>query len=84
MSDTESSAPSSYADLIAVMEALPVLVREKRRRLRMSCRAAERATGIGISTFSRVENGEGMALTTALDLLRWVGAPDQTEIEEQP
>jgi hypothetical protein len=29
-----------------------------------------------MSTFSRVENGHDMALTTALDLLRWVGTPD--------
>lgn len=61
-----------------MLEALPVLVREKRRRDRLSCRAAGGASGVGFNTVSRVERGEHCSLENALALLRWVGAPDCT------
>ena len=66
--------PTGYAELISVLEVLPVLVREKRRREGLSLRAAAKATGEVASTLSRFENGVDVQMTTALSLLRWVSS----------
>ena len=67
---------SSYAELIGIIEALPVLVREKRRRLSLGLRAAADQSGVGMSTISRFENGENLSQDGLVALLRWVGTPD--------
>lgn len=71
--DNERGAPSTYDELIGVLEALPVLVREKRRRDRLSLRRAAELTGVGFNTISRFEQGEACSLGNAVQLLRWVG-----------
>jgi hypothetical protein len=70
------SAPTSYAEVIDILERLPLLVREARRRRGLSLRAAARDAGVGFANISRCENGEGMHLSTVVPLLRWVGTPD--------
>lgn len=72
--------PSSYTELVSVLEVLPLLVREKRRRDGLSLRAAARQLGLSASTVNRVEKNEGqgdaeqgVTLSSAITILRWVG-----------
>ncbi|MGI8530940.1 MAG: hypothetical protein ACR2KO_15855 [Geodermatophilaceae bacterium] len=72
----------SYAEIARVVELLPTLVREKRRRDGLSLRAAADRIGvaadrIGVaaSTVKRFEDGAGIAWETVPVLLRWVGDP---------
>ena len=70
---------TSYDELVGIIEALPVLVREKRRRLTLGLRAAADQSGVGMSTISRFENGENLSQDGLVALLRWVGTPDPAE-----
>lgn len=72
MSTTVTAAPSSYSDLAAVIEALPLLVREARRARGLSVRAAAAQVGCSFSTISRFENGDDVNLSNAAALLRWL------------
>jgi ribosome-binding protein aMBF1 (putative translation factor) len=69
-------APSSYAELVSVLDSLPVLVRERRRRLGLSLRSAATAIGTDASTLIRFETGKGTAFPLVRRLLLWVGEPD--------
>lgn len=77
MSDSDCEM-SPYGELIEVLEALPLIVRETRRRRGLSQRAAGTAAGVEFATISRCENGAGLHLKSILPLLRWVGTPDVT------
>ena len=67
---------TSYTDLADVVEQLPLLVREHRRRTRMSLREAGRQLGCSASTLSRLESGEhGVDTALVVRLLRWLGEP---------
>ncbi|GJF06586.1 helix-turn-helix domain-containing protein [Pseudonocardia sp. D17] len=73
----EPSAPTSYDELISVLESLPILVRETRRRRGMSQRAAAEQIGLETwATLSRCENGAGLHMKSIVPLLRWIGTPD--------
>lgn len=72
-------ALTSYEELISVLEALPLLVRETRRRRGLSLRAAADAAGTLAANIHRCEQGHGMHLASVVPLLRWVGTPDVTE-----
>lgn len=63
----------SYAEIARVVELLPILVREKRRRDGLSLRAAADQIGVVGSTVMRFEYGGGIAWETVPALLRWVG-----------
>lgn len=81
MSDPDG-ALSSYAEVIAVIEALPVLVRETRRRRGLSLRQAARNIGsVEASTLHRFEGGQQIHSGNLLALLRWVGTPDSDVTE---
>lgn len=68
--------PLSYGELVDILLALPLLVREKRRRNSLTLRAAGDQLGLQASTVMRIERGEvGGQLTTLISLLRWVGQP---------
>ena len=69
-----TARPTSYDELIDVLESLPVLVREKRRRLGLSIRAAAREAGIPFSSLDRFERRQTAPdlMRTVLPLLRWV------------
>ncbi len=82
VSATDGAAPSSYDELIGVLDALPVLVRETRRRRRLSLRAAGEACGMGFASVQRCESGAGLHLETVVALLRWLGSPDPALLEE--
>lgn len=78
MSGSTEGDLSSYDEIVAVLDALPILVREKRRRDRMSLRAAGDAAGVGFNTLARIEGGEKhCSLPNAISVLRWLGATSQ-------
>lgn len=64
--------PTPYAELAAVIEALPLLLREARRQRQLSARAVARQLDCGVSTVLRIEDGEGCALSNAVAVLRWL------------
>jgi transcriptional regulator with XRE-family HTH domain len=66
----------TYAELSQVLADLPVILREGRRARRLSQRAAAAQIGCSFSTISRAEQGDdGMALSTAKAILRWLDRP---------
>lgn len=74
-SPTASNAervPASYDELLAILDNLPLLVLEKRRRRQLPLRAAAAEAGLSFTAVYRFEKGEGCKLETALALLRWV------------
>ena len=67
--------PSGYDDVMRVLECLPILVRETRRRKGQSLREAAKASGTSFSTLSRVETRTGdPALSSVYAILRWVAS----------
>ncbi|MFE7868829.1 helix-turn-helix domain-containing protein [Micromonospora humida] len=67
--------PSTYAELISVLSALPLLLRETRRARGLSVRAAAREIGCSFATVSRIEAGEDCALSNAVAILWWIATP---------
>lgn len=65
--------PTSYEDIYNVMCMLPVLVEEKRRRERLSLRAAASDSGVSDNVIMRFEKNENVEFRNALALLAWVG-----------
>lgn len=72
----ENAPPPAYGELAEVLTALPLLVREKRRRLGLSQRDVGKVSGLSFSTVCRCEAGYDMRLSSVLELLEWIGAPD--------
>ena len=70
----------SYAELADLVENLPLIVLENRRRRQISLREAARELGVSFSTISRVERGEDFNIRILSDLLRWLG-PVTEEVE---
>jgi len=70
----------SYAELADLVENLPLIVLENRRRRQISLREAARELGVSFSTISRVERGEDFNTRILSDLLRWLG-PVTEEVE---
>lgn len=82
MSATKAAAPSSYSDLAAVIESLPLLVREARRARGLSVRAAAAQVGCSFSTISRFENGDDVNLSNAAEPGR-LDDPSRTSNEQE-
>lgn len=72
MSGKSGSELTTYAELAAVIDALPLLLREARRAWGLSQRAAAAELGCSFSTVSRIESGEDCALSNAVAVLRWL------------
>ena len=70
----------SYAELADLVENLPLIVLENRRRRQISLREAASELGVSFSTISRVERGEDFNTRILSDLLRWLG-PVTEEVE---
>ncbi len=70
----------SYAELADLVENLPLIVLENRRRRQISLREAARELGVSFSTISRVERGEDFNTRILSNLLRWLG-PVTEEVE---
>lgn len=64
---------TSYDELIDVITNLRFLVRERRRRERLSLRAAAEQAGVPtMSTVYRFEQGESVRTDTLIAFIRWV------------
>jgi hypothetical protein len=70
---TGKDVPTGYQEIVNVLNALPLIVREKRRRDRLSLRAAEADSGVSAGTINRCEQGDGLQMSHAVALLSWVG-----------
>lgn len=67
---------TTYAELAAVLDALPMLMREARRHRRVSMRVAGDQIGISFSTVCRIEEGaRDCALSSAVAVLHWLHQP---------
>jgi DNA-binding XRE family transcriptional regulator len=74
---------TSYDELAQLLDQLPFLVRETRRRRGLTQRAAADEIGCGFSTISRLEaGGADCSLTNAIALLRWIGRNGAPRIQE--
>lgn len=62
-----------YAEIVAVLDGLSLILRETRRQRRLSVRAAAVEIGCSFSTVSRIEGGQDCALSNAAAVLLWVG-----------
>jgi hypothetical protein len=61
-----------YGTVADVIEALPKLVTEKRRRREWTLRGVAEQTGVSFVTVARAENGKDLRLSSAVALLRWL------------
>lgn len=67
--------PVSYSEILAVLDALPLIVREARRRRGLSFRGVADEAGVSFSTVMRVEEGViDCRLDSAKALLRWAAS----------
>jgi transcriptional regulator with XRE-family HTH domain len=63
---------STYTELAEVLDALPMLCREKRRREGLSLREAASQMGVAFSVVHRFENGTGVHVDSAKAVLQWL------------
>lgn len=63
-----------YSTVADVIEALPKLVTEKRRRHEWTLRGVAALTGLSFVTVDRAEKGKDLRLSSAVALLRWLAA----------
>ncbi|MBF4575050.1 helix-turn-helix transcriptional regulator [Frondihabitans sp. VKM Ac-2883] len=69
------SAPlTPYGELLDIFAALPVLIRDKRRREALTLRDAAGAAGISESAFARAEAGDDVISSTLVAVLKWLSA----------
>ena len=67
--------PVPYAELIAVLDGLPFLLRETRRRKQQSLRAAADEIGVPFTSYQRWEKDDSYPDTRTIPaLLRWVAS----------
>jgi DNA-binding transcriptional regulator YiaG len=67
---------TTYAEILAVLDVLPFLVRETRRRRGLSVRQVGELLDLSFSTVSRFEDGKTVHSRHLVTLLRWVAEPD--------
>jgi transcriptional regulator with XRE-family HTH domain len=64
--------PVAYAELLDILNALPVLVRETRRRKEQTLREAGDEVGVSAATMMRWERQLPEQADIVIRLLRWV------------
>lgn len=70
----EDATLTSYHELAAVLDSLPLLVREARRARRLSLRRAAEQMSVNATTIHRTESGEAPSVPSAVKMLRWLGS----------
>lgn len=75
----------SYEEIVRVLEDMPVILRETRRRWGMSLRAAGTHLDVSASTLMRWERGEtvGLGVPGLAAILRWAAEPARLPEEGQ-
>lgn len=78
---TDTCELSSYAELAALITALPIIVRERRRTERVSIRTAATEIGVSAATLCRLEaGGVGVQGDSLVAILMWLDrAPSKAE-----
>jgi hypothetical protein len=66
------SSGMSYSEVAEVLDQLPMLCREKRRREELSLREAAAQMGVAFSVVHRFENGTGVHMDSAKAVLHWL------------
>ena len=64
--------PPTYSDLIRLVEAIPLLTLETRRRRGLSLRPAADEIGISGSTLLRIESGKAYNARVLPALIAWI------------
>jgi transcriptional regulator with XRE-family HTH domain len=67
-----SGGLTSYSELAGVLDQLPRVCKEKRRREALSLREAAKQMGLSFSVVTRFENGTGVHLDSAKAVLHWL------------
>jgi len=62
----------TYADVVQVLDSLPLILREARRERGLSQRAACQEAGMNVLAFQRAEKGDPMTITSARSFLLWL------------
>lgn len=76
---------STYTEIVEVLANLRFLVRERRRRERVSLRTLAKITGVTASTIHRFEHGKDVSTEGLLALVRWVGdLPPEYSVRSRP
>ncbi len=65
---------TSYGELADLLTSLPLLLREARRARQASMRTVAEQIGVSAGTVCRIEAGEDSSLSSAVAVLRWLGA----------
>lgn len=79
---TPTGELTPYGELAAILDALPLLLREQRRARRLSMAAAAQQIGTNSATVYRIEAEQGQAsLPNAIAVLRWMDCT-YTPVEE--
>jgi hypothetical protein len=66
--------PAGYGELLALLDDLPVIVRETRRRKGQSLRAAQADSGVDQATILSAEKGGNLTVANVRLLLAWAGS----------
>lgn len=66
--------PTGYAELLQVLDNLPLIVRETRRRKGLSLRAAQAESGVDQGTILSAERGGNLTVANVRALLQWVAS----------
>jgi transcriptional regulator with XRE-family HTH domain len=67
--------PTAFSEFAEVLEILPHLIHNTRRRKGLSLRAAASEIGISFTTLTRIEHGSAFNSSILPVLLRWLGRP---------
>lgn len=68
-------ALTTYSELAAIIQHLPVLVEGRRRQERLTYRGAAEQAGVSLSTLWRVETGRGFTGGSLAAILCWLDTP---------
>lgn len=81
--DRSASFAPVVVGVAQVLDALPALVQEKRRRDGLSLRQAADRMGMSFSTVQRCEAGRDLALSNVVLFLQWLGGVEPLDLNSE-
>jgi ribosome-binding protein aMBF1 (putative translation factor) len=81
--DRSASFAPVVVGVVQVLESLPTLVAEKRRRDGLSLRQAAAHMGMSFSTVQRCEAGQDLALSNVVLFLQWLGGVEPLDLNSE-